>query len=137
MNASGQITTYAYIPSNELTLLTPPAGSPTTSTYDGNGNVLVENTGGALATYTWDGENRLLSFASVPVMETYAYSADGMRQKRVSGPTVTYFVHDGNNVLIETDASLVTEAKYTDLPGAWGGKFSLRRSGQSSFYVPD
>ena len=44
-----------------MTLLTPPAGAPTTVTWDVKGNCLVENTGGARTTYTWDFDNRLTS----------------------------------------------------------------------------
>ena len=28
-------------------------------------------------------------------------------------------------------------AQHLDLPGIWGSKYSLRRSGASAFYVPD
>ena len=45
-----------------------------------------------------------------------------------------YYVRDGENVLIETDANLVTQAHYTDFPGVWGGLTSERRGGVSSFY---
>ena len=37
-------------------------------------------------------------------------------------------------MLIETDANLVTQAHYTDLPGEWGGLASERRGSTSSFY---
>ncbi len=34
-------------------------------------------------------------------IETYAYSADGLRQQKQAGVTVTYFVGDEQNVLME------------------------------------
>lgn len=64
-------------------------------------------------------------------------TADGLRQKKVTATDTTQYVWDEQNVLQETDASLVLQAQYTDLPGVWGSKFSLHRSGGSAFYVPD
>ena len=137
-NASGQVTAYGYNAGNEQTLLTPPSGQPTTSSYDANGNLTLENVGGVLTTYAWDPENRLLTVAAPSAVETYSYSADGLRERKVTGAGTVFYVRDGQNVLIETDGNvLVTQAEYTDLPGMWGGKFALRRSGNSAFYVPD
>ena len=45
-----------------------------------------------------------------------------------------HYVRDGENVLIETDANLITQAHYTDYPGMWGGLASERRGDVSSFY---
>ena len=133
-NDGGQITTCSYNAGNEMTLLTPPSGAPTTSTYDANGNFLTENAGGALTTYSWDYENRLTGVSSPSGTETYSYSADGMREEKVNSSGTVYYVRDGENVLIETDAGLVTQAHYTDFPGVWGGLASERRGGVSSFY---
>ena len=57
-----------------------------------------------------------------------------MREEMVNSSGTGYYVRDGENVLIETDAGLVTQAHYTDFPGEWGGLASERRSGVSSFY---
>ena len=114
-NDGGQLTTYSYNAGNELTLLQPPSGQPTTSTYDANGNLLTENAGGSLTTYTWDTENRLTGVAYPDAtIDTFSYSADGMRQKEATSNGAIYSVRDGQNVLIETDASLITQAHYTD-----------------------
>jgi YD repeat-containing protein len=130
-------TSYQYNVANELTLVTPPSGPPTTMSWDAKGNLAVENTGGALTSGTWNGENRLLVVASPTGTETYTYSDDGLRQKKVTGSGTVYYVLDGQNVLVETDGSLITQAVYADLPGIWGAKFSLRRSGASHFCLPD
>ena len=75
---------------------------------DKNGNLLTENAGGALTTYSWDYENRLVGVSSPTGVETYFYSADGMREEKVNSSGTVYYVRDGDNVLIETDAGLVT-----------------------------
>ncbi len=130
-NDGGRITTCSYNAGNELTLLTPPSGAPTTSTYDANGNLLTENAGGALTTYSWDWENRLTGVSSPSETETYSYSADRMREEKENSAGTVHYVRDGENVLIETDAGLVTQAHYTDFPGVGGGLTSERRGGVS------
>ena len=40
-----------------------------------------------------------------------------MRQEKVTYSGTAYYICDGQNVLIETNASLVSQVKYTDLPG--------------------
>ncbi len=106
----------------------------TTSTYNANGNLLTENAGGALTTYSWDYENRLIGVSSPSGTETYSYSADGMREDKANSSGTVHYVRDGENVLIETDANLITQTHYTDFPGVWGGLESERRGGVSSFY---
>ncbi len=57
-----------------------------------------------------------------------------MREEKVNSSGTVCYVRDGENVLIETDANLITQAHYTDFPGMWGGLASERRGGVSSFY---
>ena len=57
-----------------------------------------------------------------------------MREEKVNSSGTVYYVRDGDNVLIETDANLITQAHYTDFPGMWGGLTSERSGGVSSFY---
>jgi len=56
---------YQYNAANALTLMTPPTGQPTKSSYDTNGNLTLENTGGAFTTYSWD-EGRASAALSRP-----------------------------------------------------------------------
>jgi RHS repeat-associated protein len=125
-DAGGYLTSFAYDAANRQTAV-----------IDANGNRTSENAGGALTTYTWDAENHLLSVTNASGTETYTYTADGLRQKKVTARYTTQYVWDEQNVLHETDASLASIAQYTDPPGQWGRKFSLHRSGGSAFYVPD
>ena len=57
-----------------------------------------------------------------------------MREEKVNSSGTVYYVRDGENVLLETDANLITQAHYTDYPGMWGGLASERRGDVSSFY---
>lgn len=57
-----------------------------------------------------------------------------MREKKATSSETVYFVRDGQNVLIETDANLITQAHYTDFPRMWGGLASERRGPIGSFY---
>jgi YD repeat-containing protein len=61
MNDSGSLTTYTYNAGNQMTLVTPPTGQPTTVSFDLRGNCTVENTGGARTTYAYNDENQLTS----------------------------------------------------------------------------
>lgn|GEM_PF-3814585 len=65
---------------------------------------------------------------------TSTYFATGLRSELVTPSGVTNYVRDGQNVLIESNSSGITQAHYTDNPGYWGGLTSQRRSGSSSFY---
>ena len=98
------------------------------------GHHLTDNAGGSITTYAWDYENRLVGVSSPSGVETYSYSADGMREKKADSSGTIYYVRDGENVLIETDANLVTQTHYTDFPGVWVGLSSQRRCGVSGFY---
>jgi RHS repeat-associated protein len=132
---TGQLTTYTYNPADELTLVQPPTGQPTTMSWDANGSLALENAGGALTTYTWDGEDRLIGIAYPDsTLHTYAYAPNGLRHRKETDGGTTIFVWDGQNVLMETDGNLDTQAQYTDSPGYWGGLASQRRGDASSFY---
>jgi hypothetical protein len=63
------------------------------------------------------------------VPETYTYSADGLRRVKVNCSGTTQFVWDEENVLLETSATGVTQARYTDQAGLWGYLTSQSRSG--------
>ena len=69
-------------------------GSCSPRAHDANGNLTIENAGGALTTYTWDGENRLLSVTNASGAETYTYTADGLRQKKVTPTETKQYVWD-------------------------------------------
>ncbi len=131
-------TSYQVNAANELVLTTPPTGAPTTSTWDADGNLAVENTGGQLTTHTWDTDNRLLRIDKPDgTWETNTYRADGLRSSHEDTDGLVYFVLDGQNVLLEKNSSKVRRAIYTQLPGIWGGAFSYRRGADHYYLLPD
>jgi RHS repeat-associated protein len=131
---NGALTQSAFNAANELMVTTPATGFPTSSTYDPNGNLTVQNTGGVLSTNTWSPENRLLNYASGATNESYQYSQDGLRKEKTNSSGTTLFTWDEQNVLLETNTSNAVQARYTNYPGYWGGLASQNQSGVSSYY---
>lgn len=114
-------TNHTYNPANELTVIRPSSGFPTTQSWDANGNLIGQNTGGSLTTYSWDDENRMTGIVFPDAsIETHLYSADGKRQRWVSGADTSVMTWDEDNLLTESDVNLVTQVQYTDWPGVWG-----------------
>ncbi len=114
---------------------TPATGPASTFSYDPAGNTIGINTGGALTTQVWSPENRLASYADAKGnSEQFLYSANGLKKKRVNASGTTLFTYDEAALLLETDASLNLQARYTNRPKTWGGLASQNRSGVSSWY---
>ena len=132
--AGGATTTYTYDAANELTL-EDAAGTLTTYSYDENGNTLAWNAAGSITTMTWGYEDEMstVSPASGGVV-TMIYDGDFMRRKREDGASTAKYVRDGAQVLLDTDASDATVARYTLAPFGYGDLLSQRRSNASAFY---
>jgi RHS repeat-associated protein len=128
-NQNGSITSSSYDAANELVLLTPASGMPTTSSHDPNGNLTLENAGGSLTSYSWDFENRLIGVAyPTGQRQTFGYAANGHRnQFTIPGSGLAHH-------LLSTNAGLVTQVHYTNNPGYWGGLVSQNQNGVSTFY---
>ena len=135
---SGVLTTRLFNAANELTLVTPASGAPTTNLYDSNGNETVSTTGSVVTTRTWDPENRLASkVVTGGATKLYTYSDDGLRKSLFDGTNTTKFTYDEVALLLETDIAGNLQARYTGYPGIWGGLASQRRGSTSSFYGYD
>jgi YD repeat-containing protein len=133
---NGALTNYTYNLANELILIQPPSGQPTTNQWDGAGNLSVENAGGQLTSYSWNPENLLIGVVyPTGLTDTFLYAADTLRQQALTASGTVNFVWDQANVLTEKDQDLA--ARYTDFPGVWGGLSSQRRGSVSSFYGVD
>jgi RHS repeat-associated protein len=133
----GQTTTYTYDAANQVQTEETPA-QITTFAFDANGNTLVENAGGQRTTYTWDLENMCTGIA-LPngTLNTFAYDADLVRRQAEDSQGLVKFIHDGENVLLETDSGGTTQAAYTLEPQAYGNLISQRRSGATAWHLFD
>ena len=105
----------------------------TTSTYDGDGNLLTSVApGNQWTTNTWDGENRLTQ-AALPsgIVDSFVYNGDGQRVQKQDSTGTTNHVWDGQNIVLETNASNIIQAVYTLEPNLYGNLISQsrRRSG--------
>ena len=111
----------------------------TTSTYDGDGNLLTSLAPGSQSTTnTWDGENRLTNVALPSgIVDSFIYNGDGQRVQKQDSTGTTNHVWDGQNILLETDASSIIQVVYSLQPELYGNLISQRRSGATSFYLFD
>jgi RHS repeat-associated protein len=128
---------------DEQILIAPYASAPDTITYDGNGNLLVENSGGQRTSYTWDVENRL-SHVIYPnaTRDTSTYFSDGRRfQKNLSSGLISNTVWDGQNALQDDFTTGGASDRYTySSPGSWGSGADLisqRHGSTTNFYIGD
>ncbi len=92
-----------------------------TYVYDKNGNLTKKThiTTGEITTYTWDYKNQLTSVTvkpnatAEPTSEvSYRYDALGRRIQKNVDDTITNYVYDRSNILLEFNASNILEAKY-------------------------
>ena len=103
------------------------------------GNLLISLApGNQLTTNTWDGENRLTQ-VSLPsgIVDTFSYDGDGLRVQKQDSTGTTNHVWDGQNILLETNASNIIQVVYTLEPLLYGNLVSQSRDGADSFYLFD
>ncbi len=121
---------------DQLTLVQPASGAPTTLSYDLNGNLTLEKAGTVVDSYTWDPENRLTVWNSgaYSTLQTFAYDPSDLRVRRQLPTRTDNLLNDDQNV-----AQIVTgdPVVYQHLPGIWGSLFSVRYSNASKIVVPD
>ena len=103
----------------------------TTYTFDGDGNLLTSLApGNQLTTNTWDGENRLTQVAlPTAITDSFTYNGDGQRVQKQDSTGTTKHVWDGQNILLETNASNIIQVVYTLKPLLYGELVSQNRGG--------
>jgi RHS repeat-associated protein len=138
LNSNGAITTSTYNAANELATSQTTSGV-TTYSFDGSGNLLTSLApGNQLTSYTWDGENRLTQVALPSgIVDTFRYNGDGQRVQKQDSTGTTKHVWDGQNILLETNASNILQVVYTLEPLVFGNLISQSRGGTDSFYLFD
>ena len=106
-------------------------------TYDKNSNLIGRTGSGGTTTYAYDFENRLIAITFPDgTGAAYLYDALGRRiQKNVNG-TVTNYLYDEMDVLLELSQSGAMLARYTRGPNV-DQMLTMERGGQTYFYHTD
>ena len=134
----GAATTSTYNAANELATSQSSAGV-TTYAFDGDGNLLTSQApGNQWTTNTWDGENRLTRVAlPTGIVDSFTYNGDGQRVQKQDSTGTTNHLWDGQNILLETNASNIIQVAYTLEPALYGNLISQSQGGAVSFYLFD
>jgi RHS repeat-associated protein len=134
----GATTTSTYNAANELAT-SQTGGGTTTYVFDGSGNLLTSQApGNQWTTNTWDAENRLKRVALPSgIVNTLSYNGDGQRVQKQDSSGTTNHLWDGQNILLETNASNIVQVVYTLEPLLYGRLISQWRGGVASFYIYD
>ncbi|MDP2923714.1 MAG: RHS repeat-associated core domain-containing protein [Candidatus Omnitrophota bacterium] len=128
-NANGIATAYTYNNLNQLTKETTSLVY-TNYYYDLNGNLIKSSPSvGNPQDLSYDCLNRLnkVTATGLPVVsevepnEIYKYDGGGNRVQVSSTGTITNFLYDGSNSIIERNASQVTNRSYLRNPNSFGG----------------
>ena len=110
-----------------------------TYAYDANGNLISKTAkaSGAVTDYGWDAQNQLtrIDFPDLTFAE-YRYDPFGRRIEKNVGGTVTRYVYDGQDMVLEFDGTGTLRARYSH------GQFvdqplAMQRDGQSYFFHAD
>ncbi len=123
-------------------LFCPPAGTvPHALSLFGLGTVPVHDLNGNLTsdgtrTYTYDFENRLTSITGAGLNVQYTYDPFGRRIKKTVNGSVTRFIYDRDQILLEKDGSGSVIAQYTYGPGI-DETLTMNRGGQTYYYFYD
>ena len=89
-------------------------------------------------TNTWDGESRLTKVALPSgIRNTFSYNGDGQRVQKEGSTGTTKHVWDGQNIILETNASNIIQVVYTLEPVVYGNLISQIRGGVASLYLFD
>jgi len=106
--------------------------------YDNNGNLTAKTnkTNGQLTAYEYDAENKLVRAVINGTVANYKYDGLGRRvEKEVisASTTVTRYIYDNEDILLELDGSNNILARYTHGPGI-DEPLIMEKAGASFFY---
>lgn len=113
--------------------------------YDDNGNLTRKTflATGNYSQYTYDAENRLIQVqefaAGNPTafaMSTYRYDGLGRRIEKLANGQMKRFIYDGEDILLEYDATNTLQARYTHGSGI-DEPIAVTRGGSTFFYHQD
>jgi YD repeat-containing protein len=109
--------------------------------YDNNGNQIrkTANVGGTVTTYEYDAENKLVRVVPPANTANYRYDGLGRRVEKevIAGTTtVTKYVYDNEDILLELNGSNNIVARYTHGPGI-DEPLIMEKNSQSFYYHAD
>jgi RHS repeat-associated protein len=109
--------------------------------YDNNGNMIrkTAKSGGAVTTYEYDAENKLVRVVMPSTTVDYKYDGLARRVEKdvIAGTTtVTRYIYDNEDILLELDGSNNIVARYTHGPGI-DEPLVMEKGGVSFFYHAD
>jgi hypothetical protein len=133
---SGSPTTSVYDAANRITYGQDSTGR-TTFTFDATGNQTQQKTPTLqITTSVWDFEN-MNTATILPTLSrvTLTYNGDQQRVEKDTASLTRKYVFDGQNILLETDGTNLTQAVYTLEPLDYGNLLSQRQN-QSGTWVP-
>jgi YD repeat-containing protein len=109
--------------------------------YDNNGNMIQKAAkgGGAVTQFEYDAENKLVRVVSPTNTVNYSYDGLGRRVEKevVAGTTtVSKYVYDKEDILLELNGSNAITVRYTHGPGI-DEPLIVERGGASFFYHTD
>jgi RHS repeat-associated protein len=109
--------------------------------YDNNGNLTRKTAklGGAITQYEYDADNKLVRVVSPSNTANYRYDGLGRRVEKevIAGTTtVTKYVYDNEDILLELNGSNQVVARYTHGPGI-DEPLIMEKNTQSFYYHKD
>jgi RHS repeat-associated protein len=109
--------------------------------YDDNGNMTrkTAKVGGLVTTYEYDAENKLVRVVTPTKTVNYKYDGLGRRvEKEVidTGTTMTRYVYDNEDILLELNGANTIVARYSHGPGI-DEPLIMEKNGQSFYYHAD
>lgn len=85
--------------------------------YDAEGNVIRKSRLGHDQQFTWNSFGQLASVMTNGITVSYGYDGLGRRVRRSEAAVTRYFVYDGDDLLLETDANGGVLRTYAHWPG--------------------
>jgi len=109
--------------------------------YDNNGNMTrkAAKVGGAVTTYEYDAENKLVRVVSPSNTANYKYDGLGRRVEKeviAVSTTISRYVYDNEDILLEVNGSNALVARYTHGPGI-DEPLIMEKNNESFYYHAD
>jgi RHS repeat-associated protein len=105
-------------------------------TYDAGGRVTAVRDGNSTTSFTYGADGYLASVTAGAQITTFRHAPTGERITREEGGKTSWFVYDGQDLVMEIDAENGPSASYIYGPGV-DFPLAMIRGGQTYFYLSD